>query len=133
MRLRRIHVTQRYHLHARASTNALQVILPLPAISNSSQPQLAIKILPPPSRLRLSLLTLLTLLQISLAQTAARAQEDNHPPKGFKALFNGHDFDNWVGGLGDDLKKVAAMPEADRAARQKKLNDGIHQHWRVED
>jgi hypothetical protein len=86
-----------------------------------------------PSRLRFSFLTLLALLQIGLSQVPARAQENNKAPKGFKALFNGHDLEGWIGGLGDDLKKVAAMPDDERAARQKKLNEGIHQHWRVED
>ncbi len=30
------------------------------------------------------------------------AQENNHPPKGFTALFNGHDFDNWTGSITKD-------------------------------
>ncbi len=87
-----------------------------------------------PIRLRFSTTILTTLLVVWLAQIPARAQENNHPPKGFTALFNGHDFDNWVGGLGDaDWRKITAMPAAERAARQKKLDEGIHKHWRVED
>src|SRR5258707_1314682 len=51
-----------------------------------------------PSRLRFSFLTLLALLQIALTQSPVRAQEENKPPKNFKALFNGHDIDNWIVG-----------------------------------
>lgn len=83
-----------------------------------------------PLRLRFRFLTLL----VVLLPIAVCAQNDNHPPKGFTALFNGHDFDNWVGGLGDmDWRKVKAMPAEERAARQKKLDQGAHKHWRVED
>jgi len=80
-------------------------------------------------RLRLSALFLPLLLIV----TPARAQDDNRPPKGFKALFNGHDFDNWIGGLGDlDWRKIEAMPKDERAARQKQLDEGAREHWRVE-
>jgi hypothetical protein len=73
----------------------------------------------------------LLLLWSSLSATA---QEDNKPPKGFTALFNGQDFNDLVGGLGDmDPRKIAAMPEAERAARQKKLDEGAREHWHVKD
>lgn len=65
---------------------------------------------------------------------SARAQDDNQPPKGFTALFNGHDFDNWVGGLGDmDWRKVEAMSPEKQAVREKQLTEGAHKHWRVAD
>src|SRR6476620_2928770 len=84
-------------------------------------------------RSRLSVLTILALLPIAVTQPPARAQEDNIPPKGFKALFNGHDIDGFVGGLGDiDWRKVEAMYQDERAARQKKLDEGARQHWKVE-
>src|SRR5436190_23490040 len=77
---------------------------------------------------------ILVFLVVATVQSPACAQEDNKPPKGFTALFNGHDFDNWVGGLGDlDWRKIKAMSSDERAARQKKLDEGAHQHWRVED
>jgi hypothetical protein len=74
------------------------------------------------------------LLIPALSTVSTVAQDDNKPPKGFTALFNGRDFDNWIGGLGDvDVRKIAALPADERAARQKKLDEGIHEHWRVED
>src|SRR5690242_11571215 len=89
------------------------------------------------NRWRLSCKLLLVTLTLSLAisaQNSARAQDNNEPPKGFKALFNGHDFDNWVGGLGDmDARKIAAMSSDERAKREKELTEGAHKHWRVED
>jgi hypothetical protein len=87
---------------------------------------------PLPRRLRLSAVTLLTLLQIALAQTSTRAQEENNPPKNFKALFNGHDMEGWVGAL-EDPKKVAAMPTEERAKRDAKMKQGVEDHWKVKD
>src|SRR5262245_1283007 len=84
-------------------------------------------------RFRFGLAAINAVVVVFVTQSPARAQEDNRPPKGFVALFNGHDFDNWIGGLGEDLRKVAAMSPEKRAERQKNLNDGIHQHWRIED
>jgi len=61
------------------------------------------------------------------------AQEDNQPPEGFSALFNGKDLQGWYGqrdtnpyGL-QDLNKIerAEMMVADHADMQK--------HWTVED
>jgi hypothetical protein len=83
-------------------------------------------------RLRLSVLTLLALLQITLTQTPARAQEDNTPPKGFKALFNGHDIEDWTGAT-EDPKKIAAMSNEERAAHDAKMKKAIHDHWKVKD
>ncbi|HEX5471820.1 MAG TPA: DUF1080 domain-containing protein [Lacipirellulaceae bacterium] len=87
-----------------------------------------------PTRLRLCSAILTALLIVLLVRTPARAQENNHPPKGFTALFNGHDFNNWIGGLGDaDWRAITSMPADKRAERQKKLNEGIQQHWHVQD
>jgi hypothetical protein len=69
----------------------------------------------------------------SLASTPASAQDDNKPPKGYKALFNGKDFDEWTGGITEDPKKIAALSDEDRAARDKKMKEGIHKHWVVKD
>jgi hypothetical protein len=85
-----------------------------------------------PSRLRFSFLTLLALLQIALTQIPARAQEDNKPPKNFKALFNGHDMEGWVGAL-EDPKKVTAMSPEERAKRDAKMKQGVEDHWKVKD
>ena len=45
-----------------------------------------------------SALIVLAVFQGAVLSQLALAQENNHPPKGFKALFNGRDFENWVGG-----------------------------------
>ena len=84
------------------------------------------------ARWRLSVLTLLTFLQIALTQSTAFAQDGNKPPKGFTALFNGKDIDNCVGAT-EDPKKVAAMPPEERAARDAKMKQGVKDHWKVED
>jgi hypothetical protein len=87
-----------------------------------------------PTRLRFSSAPIFAALLIALAHPSASAQEDNKPPKGFQALFNGHDFDNLVGGLGDvDWRKVEAMSQDERASRQKRLDEGARKHWKVED
>ena len=72
-----------------------------------------------------------------LAAFAANSQEtkqtqDNTPPPGFKALFNGKDIEDWVGAT-EDPKKVAAMSPEERAARDVKMKEGVHDHWKVKD
>src|SRR5689334_1639293 len=82
-------------------------------------------------RSRFSFFTLFALSQIALVQApTARAQEDNKPPKGYKALFNGHDIEDWVGAT-EDPKKVAAMSKEERAARDEKMKKGVEEHWKV--
>jgi hypothetical protein len=57
--------------------------------------------------------------------------EDNTPPKGFTALFNGKDLTNWQGAIGfGDRQK---MTETKRAAEQKKADATTLPHWKVED
>src|SRR5215475_10441531 len=84
------------------------------------------------ARLRSILLTLSVVSLIALAPSPARAQEDNKPPKGYKALFNGKDMEGWVGAT-EDPKKVAAMSKEDRAARDEKMQKGVEEHWKVKD
>ena len=64
---------------------------------------------------------------------AASAQEDNQPPDGFLALFNGRDFDDWTGGTTRDPREIAAMSTEERAQWDAKMKSGIDEHWRVED
>ena len=89
----------------------------------------------PPRRLRTnSIASLWAVFALIISTTASRslAQENNSPPKGFTAIFNGNDFKDWTGGLTKDPREIAAMPAAERAAWDKKMNDGIQQHWHVE-
>ena len=83
-------------------------------------------------RLRLSVLALLALPQIALTQTSVRAQDNNKPPKGFQALFNGDDIENWTGAT-EDPKKIAAMSTEERAAHDAKMKKAVHEHWKVKD
>lgn len=71
-------------------------------------------------------------LILALPPTASRAQEDNKPPKDFTAIFNGKDFNDWTGALTEDPRKIAALSADERAAREKKMKDGIREHWKVE-
>jgi hypothetical protein len=68
-----------------------------------------------------------------LVTAPAQAQENNQPPSGFTALFNGRDFDDWTGGATRDPREIAAMSEADRDAHHAKMKQQLKEHWRVED
>ena len=54
------------------------------------------------------------------------------PPKGFTALFNGHDLTGWRGGDTFDPRKLEAMPTAQREAQIAKWTDSMREHWRAE-
>ena len=45
-----------------------------------------------------------------------QAQEDNQPPNGYRALFNGKDLSGWRGMGHFDPYKLAAMSDEDRDA-----------------
>jgi hypothetical protein len=61
------------------------------------------------------------------------AQENNQPPEGFTALFNGRDFDGWTGAKTRDPREIAALSTADRAKWDREMDEGVQAHWRVED
>jgi hypothetical protein len=63
----------------------------------------------------------------------ASAQENNEPPEGFKALFNGRDIASWTGGQTRDPREIAALPADERAKWDAEIARGIRAHWRVED
>ena len=65
---------------------------------------------------------------LTVVQTVALAQEDNKPPKGFVALFNGRDFEDWTCGLTKSPSELAAMSPEERA----KMKDALHEHWHVD-
>jgi hypothetical protein len=74
----------------------------------------------------------LTFLALTLALTAAAASaEDNTPPKGFTALFNGKDLMGWQGAIAFGERQK--MSEAKRAAVQKETDAKVLPHWKVED
>ncbi|MFP6763995.1 MAG: DUF1080 domain-containing protein [Planctomycetaceae bacterium] len=66
---------------------------------------------------------------------SAEGGENNVPPKGFKALFNGKSLDGWRGLSHPQSNpyKLAAMSEEDRNALYKKNWEEVIQHWTIED
>jgi hypothetical protein len=66
-----------------------------------------------------------------LTLPAARAA-DNEPPPGFMALFNGRDLAGWKGLVASPPQR-AKMSDAELAAAQKKADQQMRDHWRVED
>lgn len=69
-----------------------------------------------------------------LLTTAAFAQDgqNNQPPQGFTALFNGTDLTGWRGGDTKDHRWLMNLPEAERTAQLQKWNDSLKAHWKVE-
>ncbi|MCS6954697.1 MAG: DUF1080 domain-containing protein, partial [Bryobacterales bacterium] len=80
-----------------------------------------------------------------LLLSAAHGQ-DNTPPPGFTALFNGKDLTGWQGLMtapefpAPEKKKSRSLPgwlvslsDAERTERQKKADERILPHWKVVD
>lgn len=72
---------------------------------------------------------------ILLHGPAATAQENNQPPEGFTALFNGKDIEGWTGGKTEDpvkiKKNLAGMNEEQRKAYFAKIDADINKNWSV--
>jgi len=64
--------------------------------------------------------------------TTAVGQEDNKPPEGFAALFNGTDLTGWYGLGHFDPRKLWAMSDEERAAKREADMADVREHWRVE-
>ena len=60
------------------------------------------------------------------------AQEDNSPPAGFTALFNGQDFSGWHGRRDVPPNKWAEADEATLEKWRKDDDENMRNHWRVE-
>jgi hypothetical protein len=69
---------------------------------------------------------------VCISISSVQAQENNQPPAGFTALFNGRDFKDWTGGATRDPREMAAMNPTERAEHDAKMRRGIDEHWRVE-
>ncbi|QDU95261.1 3-keto-disaccharide hydrolase [Lignipirellula cremea] len=81
-------------------------------------------------RLPLALLTPLILVAAALP---AIAQENNQPPEGFQAIFNGKDLSGWHGMGHFDPRKLTAMDEEARAAKHAADLADAKEHWSVQD
>jgi hypothetical protein len=72
-------------------------------------------------------------LGLFLAVAVAHGQENNQPPEGFTALFNGKDLSGWHGEETMDPRKWDAMPaEARKTKLEADMADALL-HWRVEE
>ena len=58
--------------------------------------------------------------------------EENVPPAGFRALFNGKDLAGWHGVDTKDPRKIAALTSEERADARKNSLADINQHWSVQ-
>ncbi|MDE2207278.1 MAG: DUF1080 domain-containing protein, partial [Armatimonadetes bacterium] len=65
-------------------------------------------------------------------QDLGHQMRDNHPPAGFKALFDGHSLRGWKGLVADPPTRHKMTPEA-LAAATKKATAVAFQHWKVAD
>ncbi|MCA9246736.1 MAG: DUF1080 domain-containing protein [Planctomycetales bacterium] len=82
--------------------------------------------------MNISHVSLVALLLSVAVVSLADAQENNQPPEGFVALFNGKDLTGWRGMGHFSPYKWAEMTDEQRAEMTKKNNEDLRQHWRVE-
>lgn len=80
-----------------------------------------------------SLRWLACVLLLGGAVSVVQAQENNKPPEGFRALFNGKDLSGWRGMGHFNPYELAAMSEEDRAAFFEKNKADMETHWSVQD
>ncbi len=69
-------------------------------------------------------------LLVAVAAVAGAA--DNTPPEGFTALFNGRDLTGWKGLVATPPARAKMTPEQ-LADAQKKADEQMRAHWKVED
>ena len=67
------------------------------------------------------------------AAATVLADENNKPPKGFTALFNGKNLDGWWGLKTEDPAKWMALDEKALAKKKADSLKDIAQHWSVKD
>lgn len=72
-------------------------------------------------------------LIVALSAVSLSGQENNQPPDGFKALFNGKDLSGWHGMGHFDPRKLWAMSEEDRDKKHEADMESVRAHWSVSD
>ena len=70
-------------------------------------------------------------LSVCLAIAANLLAE--RPPAGYTPIFDGQTLEGWHGMPHFDPKKLAAMSDSEKSAKQTEWNDDVKKHWRVED
>jgi hypothetical protein len=74
----------------------------------------------------------LTCLAVLCLVAGPAAAEDNSPPAGFTALFNGKDLAGWWGLKTVDPRKVWALSETELAEKKAAEQEDFAKHWTVE-
>ncbi len=64
--------------------------------------------------------------------SSAAAQQDNRPPAGFSALFNGENLDGWIGQRNINPYELAELTDDELAKMRAEDRQNMQQHWRVE-
>ena len=80
---------------------------------------------------RMVVAAIVTLI-VSWSGNFLRAQEDNKPPQGFTALFNGKDLSGWHGLKHFDPRKLNEMTDEARQAKLDEDTADAKLHWSVE-
>ncbi len=70
---------------------------------------------------------------VALSLACLVVAEENRPPDGFRALFNGRDLSGWHGMQHVSPRKLAAMTDEERAKMRSDSLADVNAHWRVED
>lgn len=73
---------------------------------------------------------LTALVLIAVAAPAARS-EDNKPPEGFTALFNGKNLDGWQGNIDMNQRRTLTKEKQDELLKQR--TKSALEHWTVKD
>lgn len=66
-----------------------------------------------------------------LVPLSVHAEENNQPPPGFLALFNGKDLSGWQGLGHTDPRKLSEMSDEQLAKLHLENEQDLSQHWRV--
>jgi hypothetical protein len=83
--------------------------------------------------LSLSLAAVLLLPVLAGAeQSTSSPGENNTPPPGFTALFNGTGLAGWWGATTEDPRKYLALPSAEFQKKRDASLEDIRQHWSVQ-
>ncbi len=77
-------------------------------------------------------LVLAVLIPLGAWAAPARAQENNQPPSGFRALFNGSDLSGWHGMEHFDPRQLAKLSPEARAKKLEAETATARQHWSVQ-
>ena len=72
------------------------------------------------------------ILLASSSPACLSAQENNHPPQGYRALFNGRDLEGWHGMDHFDPRTLASMSDEERAKKRETDTTDAQKHWSVQ-